>query len=435
MFDMNVKSGDKEHMTPGRTGAGGETTAMRTNFQPRRRDILLGGSAALMPLLLRRTAAQPAAPVRIGVLGDFSGPYSGISGAGSVTAARLAIADFGGSVLGRPIEIVTGDHLNKPDLGLSIVREWFGPGNVSMITDVANTAIALGIQPLLTETHRIALYTTVGSSELIGKACSPLSVLWGQDTWANTVAPIRALLKQGKTSYFLIAADYAFGKVLENDATTAIQAGGGKVLGVARHPLHASDFSSLLLSAQSSGADVVMLLNGGGDFTNSFKQAVEFRLTQKQAVVGPIVFLSDIHSLGLETAKGLQFMQSWYWDQNDATRAWAKRYFAEQKTMPNDTHASGYSAVLQYLRAVQRAKTDDAEAVMAALRATTISDMFTPDGHIRTDGKMVFDRFLVKVKAPAESKGEWDCLGIASTVPAAEGFRPLSESECRLVRA
>ena len=408
---------------------------MAGSFHPKRRDILLGGAAALSPLLLRRPAAQQAGPIRIGVLGDFAGPYSGISGAGSVTAARLAITDFGDSALGRPIEIVTADHLNKPDVGLSIVREWFGPGNVSMITDVANTAIALGIQPLLTETHRIALYTTVGSSDLVGKACSPLSVLWAQDTWANTVAPIRALLKQGKSTYFLIAADYAFGKALENDATGAIQAGGGKVLGVARHPLHASDFSSLLLSAQASGADVVMLLNGGVDFTNSFKQAVEFHLTEKQAVVGPIVFLSDIHSLGLETAQGLQFMQSWYWDQNDTTRAWAKRYYAEQKAMPNDTHAAAYSAVLQYLRALERAKTDQAGPVMAALREATISDVFAPNGHIRADGKMVFDRFLVKAKSPAESKGEWDCLSITSTVPAAEGFRPLMESECRLVRA
>ncbi len=410
---------------------------MTQDFHPGRRGVLLGGGAAALgsSLMLRRAAAQPSGPLRIGVLGDFSGPYSGISGAGSVTAARLAITDFGPSVLGRPIEIVTADHLNKPDVGMSIVREWFGPGNVSMITDVANSAIALGIQPLLTEMHRIAIYTTVGNSDLIGKACSPLSVLWPHDTWANTVAPIRALLKQGKTSYFLIAADYAFGKTLETDATTAIQAGGGKVLGVARHPLHASDFSSLLVSAQSSGADVVMLLNGGVDFVNSFKQAVEFRITEKQAVVGPIVFLSDVHSLGLETAKGLQFMQSWYWDQNDTTRTWAKRYFADQKTMPNDTHAAAYSAVLQYLRAVERAKTDQAEPVMATLRSMTIADMFTPEGHIRPDGKMIFDRFLVRVKSPAESTGEWDCLTITGTVSAADGFRPLWESECHLVRA
>lgn len=406
---------------------------MTTSFQPGRRDILLGG--ALAPFLLRKAAAQPSGPLRIGVLGDFSGPYSGISGEGSVVAARFAIADFGNKVLGRPIEIVTADHQNKPDLGMSIVREWFGPGNVSMVTDVANSAIALGIQPLLTETHRIAIYTTVGNSDLVGKACSPLSVLWPHDTWANTVAPIRALMKQGKKTFYLLAADYAFGKTLESDASSAIEAGGGKVLGVSRHPLHAADFSSQLLSAQSSGAAVVMLLNGGVDFVNSFKQAVEFRLTEKQAVVGPIVFLSDVHSLGLETAKGLQFMQSWYWDQNEKTRAWAGRYFAVQKAMPNDTHAAAYSAVLQYLRAVEKAKTDQAEPVMAMLRSMTVSDMFTPQGHIRVDGKLVFDRFLVRVKSPAESKDPWDCLAITGTVAAADGFRPLAESECPLVKS
>ena len=403
-------------------------------WQPKRRDILLGGGvAALAPIALRHATAGSTDPVRIGVLGDFSGPYSGISGEGSAVAARFAIADFGGKVLGRPIEVVTADHQNKPDVGMAIVREWFGPGNVSLVIDVANSAIALGIQPLLTEMHRIAIYTTVGNSDLIGKACSPLSVLWPHDTWSNTVAPIRALQKKGKKTFFLIAADYAFGKTLENDATTAITAGGGKVLGVARHPLHAGDFSSLLVSAQASGAEVVMLLNGGVDFVNSFKQAVEFHLTDKQAVVGPIVFLSDIHSLGLETAQGLQFAQSWYWDQNDITRAWANRYFASQKAMPNDTHAAAYSAVLQYLRAVQRAGTDTAETVMANLRSMTVFDMFTPEGHIRADGKLIFDRYLVRVKSPTESRGPWDYLSITSKIAAADAFRPLSESECRLV--
>ena len=405
-------------------------------YPPHRRAILLGGAAAaLAPLSLRRAAAQAAGPVRIGVLGDFSGPYAGISGEGSAVAARFAIKDFGGKVLDRPVEVVTADHQNKPDLGLSIVREWFGPGNVSLVIDVANSAIALAIQPLPTEAHRIAIYTTVGNSDLIGKACSPLSVLWPHDTWSNTVAPIRALLARGKKSYFLLAADYAFGKTLENDATAAITAGGGKVLGVARHPLHAHDFSSMLISAQSSQADVVMLLNGGVDFVNSFKQAVEFRLTDKQAVVGPIVFLSDIHSLGLETAKGLQFAQSWYWDETDTTRAWAKRFYQRQTVMPNDTHAAAYSAVLQYLRAMQKAGTDAAEPVMAALRTMTVSDMFTPKGTIRADGKMIFDRYLVRVKSPAESKGPWDYLEITAKIAAADAFRPLSESECRLVRS
>ena len=406
-----------------------------TRFQPRRRDILLGAVTALAPIAARRAAAQTAGPLRIGVLGDFSGPYAGISGEGSAVAARFAIEDFGGAVLNRRVEVVTADHQNKPDLGLSITREWFGPGNVSLVIDVANSAIALGIQPLLTEMHRIAIYTTVGNSDLIGKACSPLSVLWPHDTWSNTVVPIRAMMAQGKKTFFLLAADYAFGKTLENDATTAIVAGGGKVLGVARHPLHEHDFSSMLISAQASGADVVMLLNGGVDFVNSFKQAAEFHLMDKQAVAGPIVFLSDIHSLGLEAAQGLRFAQSWYWDQNDQTRAWSKRFFAVQKVMPNDTHAAAYSAVLQYLLAVRQAGTDTAEPVMQALRSMTVSDMFTPHGTIRMDGKMIFDRYLVRVKSPGESKGPWDYLEITAKIAAADAFRPLSESECRLVRS
>lgn len=400
---------------------------------PSRRDILLGSAATA--LTLRRAHAQlSSVPFRIGVLGDFSGPYSAISGEGSVTAARFAIADVGGKVLDRSIELVTADHQNKADVGLAIVREWFGRDNVAVITDVTNSAIALGVQPLLTEMHRIALYTTVGNSDLIGKACSPLSVLWAQDTWSNTVVPIRALQQQGKTTFFLISADYAFGKTLENNATTAITAGGGKVLGTARHPLNSSDFSSYLLVAQASGAQVVMLLNGGLDFVNSFKQAVEFGLPRKQTIVAPIVFLSDIHSLGLELAQGLQFAQSWYWDQNDASRAWAKRFYDQRQVMPDDTHAATYSAVLQYLRAVERAGTDKAEAVMTTLRSSTISDVFTPEGHMRADGKMIFDRYLVRAKRPEESRGPWDCLTITSKIAAADAFEPLAESACPFVR-
>ena len=404
---------------------------MRTHSK--RRTLLTGAAAlALAPRVAR---AQASGPLRIGVLGDFSGPYAAISGDGSAAAARFAIADVGGKVLGRPVEVVTADHQNKADIGLGIVRQWFGPGNVSMVIDVANSAIALGMQPMLTEMHRIALYTAVGNSNLIGPACTPLSVLWALDNWSSTVVPIRALQKRGANTFFLIAADYAFGKSLETDATTAINAGGGKVLGSVRHPINSSDFSSYLLAAQASGADVVMLLNGGNDFVNSFKQAAEFRLTRNQTVVAPIVFLSDIHSLGLELAQGLQFASAWYWDQNDASRAWAKRYFAQRQSMPNDTHAAAYSAVLQYLHAVERAGTDQAEPVMAALRSVPVTDMFATDAHIRADGKMAFDRYLMRVKRPEESRAPWDYLAVASTVAAADAARPLSESACPLVHA
>jgi len=405
--------------------------------QPKRRGLLLGaGAAALAPLMGRRARAQTASsPLKIGVLGDFSGPYSAISGAGSAAAAGFAVADVGGTVLGRKVEVVTADHQNKADIGLGIVREWFGPGNVSLVIDVANSGIALGMQPLLSQMHRIALYTAVGNTNLMGAACSPLSVVWALDTWAATVVPIRALQKQGKKTFFLIAADYVFGKTLETDASAAILAGGGKVLGSVRHPIDASDFSSYLLQAQASGADVVMLLNGGQDFVNSFKQAAEFKLTQTQAVVAPVVFLSDIHALGLPLAQGLQFAATWYWDQTDATRAWAKRYYAAQGSMPNDTHAAAYSAVLQYLRAVARTGSDDAERVMATLRATTIDDMFATNAHIRADGKLMFDRYLVRAKRPDESHGPWDLLEVTSKVSAEDAARPLAESTCPLAHA
>ncbi len=406
-------------------------------IHPKRRNLLLGASSTVLaPLAPRRAAAQSASnPVRIGVLGDFSGPYSAISGEGSAVAARFAIADVGGKVLGRPIEIVTADHQNKADIGLGIVREWFGPGNVSMVIDVANSAIALGMQPMLSEMHRIALYTAVGNSNLIGTACSPFSVLWALDNWSSTVVPIRALQKQGATTFFLISADYAFGKSLETDATAAIVAGGGKVLGSVRHPINSADFSSYLLAAQASGAQVIMLLNGGHDFVNSFKQAAEFKLTRDHTVVAPIVFLSDIHSLGLELAQGLQFTSPWYWDQNDASRSWARRFYAERQMMPNDTQAAAYSAVLQYLHAMERAGTDKAETVMTALRSTPISDVFATDAHIRPDGKMVFDRYLMRVKRPEESRGPWDLLAVTSTVAAADAARPLAESACPLLHS
>jgi len=406
-------------------------------MHPKRRSLLLGGAAAsLAPLVCRRARAQPASgPLKIGVLGDFSGPYSAISGAGAVTAAGFAISDVGGRVLGRPVQIVTADHQNKADIGIGIVRQWFGPGNVSLVIDVANSGIALGMQPILSQMHRIALYTAVGNSNLMGSACSPLSVVWALDNWAATVVPIRALQKQGKTTFFLISADYVFGKTLETDASAAITGGGGKVLGSVRHPLGASDFSAYLLQAQASGADVVMLLNGGQDFVNSFKQASEFRLTQKQTVVAPIVFLSDVHTLGLELAQGLQFSAAWYWDQSDASRAWAQRYHAERGSMPNDTHAAAYSAVLQYLHAIERTGSDDADHVMATLRATTITDMFIADGRIRADGKLMFDRYLVCVKRPEDQHGPWDLLEVTSTVTAENAARPLAESTCPFVHA
>lgn len=411
-----------------------EPTGLR-GTSPARRGLMLGAAVTALSPLLRFGRAQAADPVRVGVLGDFSGPYSYITGEGCAVAARMAAADVGGTVLGRPIEIVTADHMNKADTGLAIVREWFGPGNVQMVTSVGNSAIAFGIQPMLTQMHRVALYTSVGNPDLIGKACSPNSALWALDNWAATVAPVRAQLKAGAKRFFFIAVDYAFGKTLEADATAAITAGGGTVVGTARHPLNNADFSSHLIAAKSSGAEVVMLLNGGTDFVNSYKQAIEFQLPPAQTVIAPIVYLGDIDGLGLEIAQGLQFSQSWYWDLNDTTRAWSARFGALRNRMPADTEAGTYSAVLQYLHAVAAAGTDAAEPVMEALRAMTVRDVFTSDGHLRADGRFQFDRYLVRAKSPSESKGRWDYLTVTGTVAAANGFKPLAETGCGYVKS
>ncbi len=397
---------------------------------PGRRALL--GAAAATALGTGRAAAQDRAPLRIGVLGDFSGPYSGISGEGTVTAARFAIADHGGSVLGRPVEVVMADHLNKPDTGLAIAREWLGPGRVSMITDVTNSAIAFGIQAMLPQFRALALYTTVGNPDLVGKACSPLSAVWTRDLWSSTVAPIHASLQAGQRRFFLIVADYAFGKTLEADATEAIAKGGGTLSGVARHPLNSTDFSSYLLSAQASGADVVMLLNGGQDFVNCYKQAAEFGLPARQTIYAPSLFLSDIHALGLSSGAGLRFVQTWYWDLNDATRAWADRFYRERRVMPGDSHAATYSAVLSYLKAVTAAGTDDPPTIMKALKAMTVSDMFTSHGVIRADGRLMFDEYLVQVKAPAQSRRDWDYLTVTGTIQAVDASRSQEAGGCRL---
>jgi branched-chain amino acid transport system substrate-binding protein len=368
------------------------------------------------------------------VINDMSGPYAAASGRGSIIGAQMAIADFGGQVLGRPVELVSADHQNKADVGLAILREWFGPRNVMIAADFGNTSVALGVVPLLTELNRIALFTSVASSVLTGKACSPLSAQWAHDTYASTAPLINAMLQQGHDSFFFLVADYTFGDILAGDAVAAVKAAGGRLLGRSRHPLGTSDFASYLLAAQTSGAKVIVLCNGGTDTTNAYKQAVEFGLEKDHIFVTPIMFLSDVHSLGVATAHDLQFTTSWYWDQNDETRAWSKRFKAASGTIPNDTNAATYSAVLSYLRAMTQAGTDDSAQVMKAIKAMTVSDVFAKNGHVRVDGKMIFDRYLTRVKTPAESKSEWDLLEILRTIPAAEGFRPLEQSECALVK-
>lgn len=396
---------------------------------PRR--VLLAAGLGLPFAAARAGAAEP---FRIGVLADMSGPYSDIGGPGSVVAARLAVEDFGGHVLGRPIEVLSADHQNKTDVGVSIAREWLGPRGVNLILDMGNSAIALALQGLVRDANRVAIPVSAVTSDLTGKACSPNSIQWAQDNWSNGVALMRALRTAGKQTFFFVTVDYSFGLSLEADARAAILASGGKVLGAVRHPLNTTDFSSYLLQAQASGAQVVVFASAGTDTVNAIEQAHEFGLTPRQVLTAPSFYLATAHAIGLEKAQGLVVMQSWYWNMSDATRAWAKRFYALRQRMPNDVHAADYSAVGHYLRAVAQTGTVDGLKVIAAMRAAPVKDVFTADGHIRRDNKMVFTRYLMRVKSPAEAHGEWDDFALIAAVPPDQAFRPINEGGCPLVK-
>jgi branched-chain amino acid transport system substrate-binding protein len=396
------------------------------------RRTMLGGGLATAGLTLLPRRGKADGPIRIGVLVDVSGPYADIGGPGSVLAARMAVEDLGGSVLGRPVEVLGADHQNKTDIGVGIAREWLGPGGVDLILDMGNSAIALALQGLVREANRIAIPVSAVTSDLAGKACSPNSIQWAQNNWSNAVALVRALRAAGKSTFFFVTVDYSFGLSLEADASAEIAASGGKVLGAVHHPLNSTDFSSYLLQAQSSGAEVVVFASAGADAVNALRQAAEFGLTPAQTATAPSFYLSDVHAAGLQRAQGLLVVQSWYWDLSDATRAWAKRFFAQRNRMPNDIHAADYSAVTHWLNAVRTAGTDEAGAVLAAMRAAPVADMFTGDGKIRADNKMVFSRYLMRVKAPAASAVPWDYLELMAKIPPEQAFRPLGETGCAL---
>ncbi|HKW54364.1 MAG TPA: ABC transporter substrate-binding protein [Stellaceae bacterium] len=387
-------------------------------------------------LLAGASAFAADEPLRIGVLTDEGGPFSTLSGEGSVEAARMAVEDYGGKVLGRTVEVIDADHQNKPDVGLGIARRWFENEHVAVIVDLANSAIALGVQELARREGRISLTSTSGTADLTGKACSPLGAQWTWDTYAVAVAPVRALIADGYDSWFFITADFAFGAAMQRDAERAIRDAGGKVLGAVRHPLNTSDFASYLVQAQASGAKVVAFANGGSDAINSVKQAAEFGLTSKGAKLAAFALnITDIHSLGLATAQGIVFVEGFYWDRDDAARAWSRRFFARRKAMPSQMQAGVYSAVMSYLKAVQAVGSDESAKVMEHLRAVPVNDFFAASGRLRVDGRMVHDMYLVQVKTPAESKGDWDYYKILRTIPGEQAFRPLSDSECPLVKS
>ena len=373
--------------------------------------------------------------VKIGVLTDMSSLYADLAGPGSVIAAKMAVADFGGKVAGKPIEIISADHLNKPDVGAGIARQWIDQDHVDAIVDVPTSSVALAVQDVTKEKGKIFLMSGPASSDLTGKACSPTGVHWTYDTYALAHGTGGALVKQGGDTWFFITADYAFGQALERDTTAVVTQAGGKVLGGVRVPLNSPDFSSFLLQAQTSKAKVIGLANAGGDTVNSIKQAAEFGITAGgQKLAGLLVFISDVNSLGLQTAQGLVLTESFYWDQNEETRAWTKRFMAESKKVPTMVQAGVYGEVTHYLKAIEAAKTDDAKAVMAKMREMPINDFMTKNGKLREDGRVMRDMYLFQVKAPSESKYPFDYYKQLAVIPAEQAFRPLSESECPLVK-
>ena len=369
--------------------------------------------------------------VRIGVLTDETGPYADSAGPGSVLAAQMAAEDFGGSVRGMPIEIVHADTQNKPDVAAAIARRWFDAERVDAVIDLPVTPIAIAVQEIAKQKNRTVMITASAASEFTSKYCSPVSTHWADDTHALTAGAARALVAAGGDSWFFITVDQAFGLALERDATAIVKEGGGRVLGAVRHPIGATDYASLLLQAQASGAKVVALASVGGDLVNLLKQAAEFGLRNggQQTVAGFLTYIQDIHALGLEATQGYTFTEGFYWDQSDESRAFARRFFEKQRMMPSKNHAEIYTAVTHYLRAVEAAGTDEAVAVNRAMRERPFS-YFGKPATIRNDGRVLFDVTLWRVKSPAESKGAWDYYTPVHSIPANEAFLPVNREAC-----
>jgi branched-chain amino acid transport system substrate-binding protein len=374
--------------------------------------------------------------IKIGVLSDMSSLYTDLSGAGSVVAARMAVEDSGIERRGYKVEIVSADHQNKPDVGSGVARQWYDVDKVDAIVDTPNSGVALAVTQITKDKGKAFLVSGAASSDLTGKACSPNTIHWTYDTWMLANGTGNAIVKTGGDSWFFITADYAFGHALERDTEAVVLKSGGKVLGKVRHPLNTQDFSSFLLQAQASKAKIVGLANAGGDTTNAIKQAAEFGIVKGgQNLAGLLVFLTDIHALGLPTAQGLIFTETFYWDMNDQTRAFAKRFAERDKGIhPTMIHAGVYSAVTHYLKAIEALKSDDGTKVIAKMKETPTDDPLFGKGTIRADGRKIHPAYLVEVKKPAESKGPWDYYKIRSTIPADQAFRPLDQGDCPLVK-
>jgi branched-chain amino acid transport system substrate-binding protein len=382
---------------------------------------------------LHRANAQATSPLKLAVLTDMSSLYADNGGPGSVVAAQMAVDDFGGSVLGRKIEIISGDHQNKADVGSVIVRRWIDNDGVEAILDVPNSAVALAVQGITREKKKLFLATGAATSRLTGDECSPTGIHWTYDTYALSQGTTKAVTKLGIKSWYFLSADYSLGAQLEADSRKVIDAAGGQVVGSVKHPVNTPDFSSFLLQAQASKADAIALADAGGDFINAVKQAGEFGVGKTQKLVGLLVFIADIHSLGLQSAQGLILSSAFYWDLNDETRTWSKRFIGKTKKVPTMIHAGTYGAVMHYLKAVAAAGTVDGPIVAAAMRAIPVNDFMTSNGRIRDDGRLVRDMYLFKVKSPEESRYKFDYYQLLATIPGNEAFRPQEEGGCPLI--
>jgi len=372
--------------------------------------------------------------VKIGFITDLSGLYADIDGTGGVEAIKMAIADFGGKVNGKKIELLTADHQNKPDIAASKAREWIDQDGVDLVIAGTNSAAALAVNKVAADKKKPIIVVSAGTSRVTNEECTPYTIHYSYDTIALSKVAGSAIVKQGGDTWYFLTADYAFGAALEKDASEVVKASGGKVLGSVKAPLNTNDFSSFMLQAQTSKAKILGLANSGGDTINSIKSANEFGITKTMQLAGLLMFITDIHSLGLQVSQGMYLADAWYWDTNADTRAWAKRYFDKMKKEPSSTQAADYSATMTFLKAVQAAGTDNGEKVVAQMKSSKINDMFAKNGYIRPDGRMVHDMYLMQVKKPSESKYPWDYYNIVSVVPGEQAFATKAESKCALWR-
>jgi branched-chain amino acid transport system substrate-binding protein len=401
--------------------------------------VMALSALASLPMMVHAQSKAPVVNisdgvVKMGLLLDMSSLYEEVTGMGTVTAVKMAIEDFGGKVLGMPIEVLYADHQNKADLAGTKAREWFDAQKVDMIGDVAASATALAAAEVARQKNKVIIMSGPGTSRLTNENCSPVSVHYAWDTYALSAVTGRGVVKGGGDSWFFITADYAFGHSLEKDASDIIKSDGGRIVGSIKHPLNTLDFSSYMLQAQASNAKVVGLANAGGDTINAIKAANEFGLTKNQKLAGLLVFINDVHALSLNVTKGMQLTESFYWDLNEETRKFSRRFFERMKKMPNMLQAGAYSSTLHYLNAVKATGTDETAKVMAWMKANPINDMFVKNGRIREDGRMMREMYLFEVKDPSESKYPWDYYKLKAVVPAEQAFMPISKSVCPLLK-